>query len=114
MEQDGGSQVWRRRFGDTVIVTRQRAKAGLLCERFGLLELTFHLRVTPQALRFDQRAAALVLGSLRLPWPRCLAPRIAAEVRPVDSGAAIEVEVRAPWIGLILRYAGNVYPCEAR
>lgn len=114
VEQDGPAQVWRRRFGATEIVTRQRARAGLLCEQFGLLELGFRLVATRQGLRFDQRAATLVLGPLRLPWPRWLAPRIAAEVRPLDSGAAVDVQVRAPLFGLILRYAGQVHPCEAR
>lgn len=113
VEQQGASQVWHRRFGETVLVTRQYERAGLLREQFGPLELGFQLHFTPDLLRFDQRAVALVVGPLRLPWPRFLSPRVAAEVRPIASGAAIEVEIRAPVVGLILRYTGNVVPSEA-
>jgi hypothetical protein len=109
--RDGEGERWCRRFGDYQLETRQFATSdGWLGERFGPLEFTFALVITNGCLVFRQRAVAIVLGRLRVRLPRQVAPLIDAREWAEDARAMrIDVEVRLPVAGRLVRYDGVIH-----
>ena len=102
---------WQRSFAGKTLISDQREQIGnLLLESFGMLELGFNLAVCDQVLHYQQARAALRVGSVGLPLPRWLAPRIVASERAAAGRAAVSVsvEVSAPVIGLIMAYRGYI------
>jgi len=104
---DGGhggavAMVWRRQIGGTVLDTRQFARAGRLVEQSGPGTVEFALQATADgALQYESTGAWF----LRIPIPRCLAPRVRAQVSAHGSGWHVEVNVQ--WRGhLVCRYGG--------
>jgi len=93
-----------------LIVTIQRGLPdGTLAERFGALEFRFHLRVIDGALTWVQAGVAVMVGPLRIPLPRFVAPRVEARQARIDErGAHIRVRISAPGIGLLMSYEGCV------
>lgn len=107
VQADERGETWVRTFEGRPFVTRQWAEDGLLVELApGGVELRFALESRGGVLRFHQRRAALRLGPLRLPLPGPLAPRVDAQVSGDDARVRVEVELRAPLIGRLCRYAG--------
>ncbi len=97
-------------------MTFQSARAdGLLVERFGMFELRFRLTVVDGALSYQTTRAAFRLGSLSIPVPSWLGPRITAWERPVNNSdqIAVSVEVHLPFIGRLIAYDGLLAPMEA-
>jgi hypothetical protein len=66
--------------------------------------------MTGEEVLFDQIAAALTLGPLRLPLPRWIAPRVAA--RTWFDGARRTIEVRVSMTGPgsvpLIEYEGSI------
>ncbi len=113
VRRDGALQCWERAFGPHALVSMQRALAGArLAERLGPVECVFRLRPVSGGLAYEQVGARLCLGPLRLPLPRVLAPRIAAET--LERGGSMHVHVRIALVGVgpVLAYEGVVTPEE--
>jgi len=105
---------WDRRFGADGFVTEQRpGEDGRLHEGFGRLELRLDLWVAGGALRFEPAGAAFRVGRHAVPVPRLIAPRVGGRVSAEGERARVEVEVRAPLLGLVIGYSGSVAPAEA-
>lgn len=109
-----GGERWDRRFGDDGFVTEQDAgDDGRLRERFGPVELRLDLRAAGGALRFEPAGAYLRVGRHAVPIPGWLAPRVSGGVTAEGERARVEVEVKAPFVGLLVRYSGWVALSEA-
>jgi hypothetical protein len=105
VEAIGERQVWRRRLGDSRIHSRQRARDGLLYERFGPLCFAFELLVDDGVLHFRQRRVRF----LGCPLPTPLAPVISASAQACGPNAwDVEVEIwMIPW-ERVVRYSGRM------
>jgi hypothetical protein len=104
-------EEWRRTFAGRPLVSFQtRRSDGLLAEDMGPLQMRFRLEVREGALFYHSAGAALRLGRLRLPLPRCFAPSVSACEKAALDGVAAEVcvEVRMPLLGVLLSYEGAV------
>jgi hypothetical protein len=111
VDADVRGETWRRTFGGRPFATRQWSADGRhLLERFGPLELRFVLRADDGGLRFEPRGTAVRLLGLRLALPAALGPRVDACVRAVGARLQVEVELRAPLLGRLCRYAGWLEP----
>jgi hypothetical protein len=106
----GKGRTWRRQMGATTLITVQTERRGLLAERYGLIETCFDLAQEANMLVYRQVAAAIVLGPIRIPLPRWLAPRVAARTQAVGDSVHFRVEVAAPVAGTVLIYEGSVQP----
>jgi uncharacterized protein DUF4166 len=116
---EGEGCRWRRTFGDpdgrrgaSRLTTYQFRRGDQVVERFGIVDLCFVPLVEAGHLRYRQTAAVLRLGRVRLPLPRSLAPRVAADawVPAGESAMRIAVQVAAPGVGTVLEYCGAVVP----
>ena len=103
LRQDVGER-WVRRFGASPLESLQRPSRELLLESFGPLRLRFRLQASAGGLRFEPAGARFLF----IPLPRRLAPEVRAEERGGDGGWRVEVRVRAPILGEVLRYEGEV------
>ena len=109
--RDEEGETWCRTFDEVRLETWQReATAGILEERFGLLEFRFRLAADLGALRYEQVSASMRVGPLRLRLPVALAPKVDACERSYGP-ACVRVQVRVTWppAGLILEYDGDVH-----
>jgi len=105
----GDAEIWRRTFGDRVLCTEQReGPGGVVLERMGLVELSLRMVAAAGALAVESVGAAICLGSLRVPLPRLLAPRVSARACADVTGERLLVQVRtfAPWGDLVISYEG--------
>jgi hypothetical protein len=113
----GQREEWRRTFAGRPLATLQFERAGgLLAERMGCLELWFRLKVVEGALAYQSTSAGFCFGSLRLPLPHWLSPRVRAREKSADADHQIDVavEVRLPLLGLLIAYEGRLTPMEVR
>jgi hypothetical protein len=111
VERRGEDQVWSRRFGEHLMISRQRLRPdGLVAERFGSFECLFRLRPTQRGIDYDLTGVALSVGGLRVRLPRLLAPRGAARTWGEGDAMGLDVSIAAPLLGRILRYHGFVKP----
>lgn len=95
---------WVRDFDEVRMETVQWAGSGLLIEAAGPLRAGFRVVAGPDGLRFGL-ARAWLCG---LPLPRVLMPRTTAEARARERGWLLDVQVEAPFIGLLAAYHGEV------
>jgi len=113
VEQRREGEMWVRQFGQVRIITTQwQSEDGLLWERFGRIELGFRLDVENGQLVYRQQKAALHAGCCSVRVPRWFAPRVSATEKACGSDVEVSVEVRLPWLGLLLAYNGLVYGNE--
>ena len=104
-----GGEEWRRTFAGRPLVSAQSNRgAELLVERMGIVEMRFRLEVVGGALNYQTVSVALCLGSLRVPLPYRLSPRVTAWERAVDDTNQIHVsvEVTVPLLGRLIAYDG--------
>jgi hypothetical protein len=100
---------WERRFDGDIFTTRQWQEGGLLVERFREWEMYFKLREENGSLYYDQCAAKLCLGVLRLPIPRVCAPTVYATETPGgQSRVLVSVTVKLPLVGILISYQGHL------
>jgi hypothetical protein len=103
------SFIWTRRFGEDSLVTEQRAIArGIIAERLGMIECIFRPEAKGEGLDYQQTGASLCTGSLRLPLPRVLWPRVEGRAQGRGETMDVEVVVSAPFVGKLVRYYGAV------
>ena len=99
-------ELWERTFGTGRLRTRQYDCAGILAERFGLLELRFRLRAEEGGLTYVQAGAYLRMGPISMRMPNRLAPRVRAREEASGDQTHILVEVDLPMIGRLISYEG--------
>jgi hypothetical protein len=93
------------------MTSRQRlSPPNLLAERLGAFECCFRLRATVAGIDYDFVGTSLVLGGLRLPLPRALAPQVLARTWATNDAMGLDVSIGAPLFGRLLRYHGVVSP----
>jgi hypothetical protein len=102
IERHTGGETWSRTFaGRTLMTVQYQRGTELLAERLGWLEICFCLRVIEHTLDFWHTGTAGVLGPIRVPLPRWLAPRLTArEWAGLEAGSRqVAVRVSLPCIG---------------
>lgn len=109
-EKSGATERWTRSFGKQKFTSRQFEGKGrferLLCEKFG--PFTFGL-----ALVVDAKQLLLVVrrwSAFGIPMPRFLAPKGRSFEFEQDGTFHFDVEIRVPFIGLVVRYCGYLEP----
>lgn len=110
--RDGLRERWARTVGGRSFVSLQRGLPdGRLAERFGIVEIRFHLAVADGRLRYASAGAAVLLGPWALRLPRSVAPRVETLEEPAEGhGAHVRVNVSLPLIGFFVVYEGTVVP----
>ncbi len=104
---------WTRRMGTALLVTEQWIMNGLVFEKLGPVLCGFRVEADAQSLWYTQEYAGLRFGPYSLRLPRWLWPRVTARVTQAGSQAHSQVDILAPWIGLVLRYEGLVMHVHA-
>ena len=107
----GEGERWSRQFGpDQLVSAQQPGPENILIERHGLAEFRFQLREAGGALVYETHSVAVGLGPLRLSLPRWLAPQVTAREAPGTQPNRVltQVTIRAPLVGLLLQYEGEV------
>jgi hypothetical protein len=101
---------WHRTFNGRRFDTRQStASRSELIERFGALELRFHLDASNGSLVYVQRDAALRVGFVRVPLPRAWAPRVQAREDPAGpKRIKVDVRIALPSLGPLITYDGFI------
>lgn len=99
-------ETWTRHFGAHMLRSRQWAGDGLLVEQFGVLRFESALEPTGDRLNIILRRWS-VLG---VALPRWLGPRAKAYEASEGGVFRFFVEIRHPWIGLVIRYSGWLEP----
>ncbi len=81
-----------------------------MAERMHWLEILLRVSIAGREILFEQVAAALAIGPLRLPLPRRLAPRVTARTWLGAAGDAIGVRVSmtGPGTSLWIEYEGSI------
>jgi hypothetical protein len=103
---ENGGERWTRQFGphrfpSTMLLGRGRSER-LLCERVGPIDFAQALVVDGDRLRLIPRRWS-VFG---IPLPLWLAPRVDAYETEENGRFRFHVDIRHPWMGLIVRYRG--------
>ena len=105
----GNGERWERTIDGRPIATRQYESRQHLAERFGASEFRFALEARERSLFYVQRAAAFVLGRVRLRIPDVWAPRVEAREDPAGPTAIrVDVRVTLPLLGLLIAYDGTM------
>lgn len=110
-------EEWRRTFSGHPLVSMQYDRVdGLLAERMGIVEMRFHLEVVSGALSYQTVSVALRFGSLPVPLPYWLSPRVTAWERNVGdvNQIHVSVDVTFPLIGRLIAYEGMLTQVEAQ
>ena len=109
-EHSGATERWTRTFGTQELTSHQFEGAGrferLLCEKFGPFTFGLALVVDSDRLLLVARRWS-VFG---IPLPRFLVPKGNACEFDQNGTFHFDVEIKAPLIGLIVRYVGYLEP----
>ena len=95
-------ETWRRHFPGRLMVSRMRAGAGVLVERFG--PINFHFR-----LQADQGQLNMLLQSVTvfgIPSPKFLMPTVRAQETGAQGKLHFSVSAHLPLVGLLAEYRG--------
>lgn len=106
------TERWTRSFAGQPLCTLQWRQGPLLVEALGLFLCHFRLREDGGALVFEQVGAALGGRGFAIPLPRFLSPKIEGRATAERDGAHVDIEIRAPLVGLVIAYDGIVVPEE--
>lgn len=98
----GGKECWTRDFGGHRFTSELSRAGDGVAERFGPLRFVFDLPADETGLRMELRRWT----AFGIPMPRALGPRIAAREWQEDERFRLEVDVRLPLIGDVVRYTG--------
>jgi hypothetical protein len=114
--QEEGEE-WRRTFAGRPLVSMQYDRgAGLLVERFGIVEMLLRLEVVGGALSYQTTGVALRFGPLRIPLPCRLSPYVVAWEKAVGdtNQVHVSVDVTLPLLGRLIAYDGILTQVEAQ
>jgi hypothetical protein len=101
-----GGETWSREFGGHAMVSRLRARGGLLEERLGAA--TFRFRLVADGGRIDWRLVAV--RALGIPVPLAFFSGVRAAESIDGERYRFDVEARLPVVGLLVRYGGTLAP----
>jgi hypothetical protein len=105
-----GGEKWTRRFGEEIFRSTQTIGTGrnthLLVERFGPVSVGLALIVEDEKLFLIPRRWSI----LGLPMPKFLLPSGSSFEAQVDGKFQFDVEIAAPFVGLIVAYKGVLEP----
>jgi hypothetical protein len=108
-----GGETWRRSFGGKSFSSHQSAgrgrNRGLLCERFGPFAMGLALVLRKEKLFLVVRRWSL----FGLPLPAFCAPGGTTYECVEDGRFRFHVEIRHPWLGLLVAYRGWLLPVPA-
>jgi hypothetical protein len=104
IERKENEELWTRDFGGKIFRTNQFEKNGYMIERSGPAALKFNLSVKENSIHFIQ-SQTLFLG---IAAPGFIGLQTIANSTESENGWKVEVEVRSPLFGLMLRYKGEV------
>jgi hypothetical protein len=110
----GESETWLRLFdGKPVITVQRESGSGLLAERFGPLEFRFRLSFADHTIHYRQVGVILHLALpffSEIPLPRWASPHVSARetAGASESETRVQVEVSAPFAGLLFSYEGTL------
>lgn len=103
-----GGERWTRDFGGRRFSSWQRRGQGrnthLLVERFGIVDVALALVVDADCLRLVARR----WSCLGIPLPKALLPGGNTFETERDGRFVFDVEIAAPWVGLIVGYRGSL------
>lgn len=105
----GGAETWMRRFGPHRFQSTLSRRGDRVVERFAPLRFAFALPSTDQGLEMMLSG----WSAFGIPLPRLLSPRIEAREWQDEAGRfRFLVAIRAPLIGMIVRYTGWLVPVD--
>lgn len=96
-------ETWRRDFGGVGMASRCRARGVLLCERLGLVEFAFALRVDAGEILWTT-AGVRLFGVL--PLPAAWFAGVRCREREREGRYEFLVEASLPLVGPLVRYEG--------
>lgn len=99
-------ELWGRRFGEYEMQTTQWLERGHLLERFGAATLAFDVTADERGMRFR----SVGFTWLGIPIPRQIAIEVDADVRGFEMHWELTVVVRAPGVGVVAAYEGQITP----
>ena len=97
------AETWRRDFDGAPMVSRYRRRGGLLCERLGLVEFAFALRIEAGEILWT--TAGVRLFGL-LPLPAAWFAGVRCRERERNGRYEFLVEATLPLAGPLVRYEG--------
>ena len=104
--KENGAEIWRRQFGNSVLATFVTRGVGrsehLICERFGPFTFGIALILENGKLHYVVRNCCF----FGLPLPTCLCPVGDSFEYETNCKFHFNIEIKAPMIGLIVRYQG--------
>lgn len=95
-----GGTEWCRRFGGRRVRTVQRLINEHMVECRGPGRLWFRVHATPNEIKYE----SVRFSVFGIVFPRWMMPRATGRVTPTDTGWQVEIEVRAPIVGLLTGY----------
>jgi hypothetical protein len=111
LEAGAAQETWRRHFPRRVMVSKMRAGAGVLVERFG--PVSFHFRLQADHGRLDMLLRSVTVFGI--PAPRWLMPAVMAQETGAQGKLYFSVAARLPLVGLLAEYRGYLdVACEGR
>lgn len=103
-------EIWLRHFDGVPVQTTQWQRDDLLIEKAGPLCFVFHVSAKPEGLRFDFSHNEIT--GIKLPFAVLKVDALARGMENAsESGWHITVMIRAPLLGLLAEYRGEIMPC---
>ena len=112
LDPQQGGELWTRDFGGKTFSSFQAQGTGrnehLLVERFGMIKVALALVLKDERLYLIPRSWTC----LGVPMPRLMLPRGETYESDVSGAFRFNVEIRAPLVGLIVAYKGELTPSD--
>mgnify|MGYP000179803321 CR=1 FL=1 len=111
-ERKNGTEIWKRRFGNSAFRSYQKRGTGrnarMIVERFGPFSIALALELRDDKLYLISRRWT----ALGLPLPSVFLPTGDIYEAEVNGTFQFNVEIRVPLIGLLVAYTGTLAPAE--
>lgn len=104
LEAGPAHETWRRHFPCRVMVSKMRAGAGVLVERFG--PVSFHFRLQADEGRLTMLLQSVTVFGIRAPG--LLMPAVTAQETGAHGKLCFSVSARLPLVGLLAEYRGHL------
>ncbi|MDB5907931.1 MAG: hypothetical protein JWP34_2045 [Massilia sp.] len=111
MHADTKLETWRRHFSSRPMVSKMRAGAGVLVERFGPIH--FHFRLQADQGRLHMLLQAVTVFGIHV--PKLLRPTVLGQEIGAQGRLHFDVSVHLPLVGLLAEYRGylDIPPAES-
>jgi hypothetical protein len=104
-------EKWNRTFNQDNLITKQWVgNQGFLLEQWGHFQMQLQLHYENNTLYYGQKSLSIHFGKLFLKLPSWLQPKINAyeTIGTNTNQVLVHVEVKLPFIGLLIQYDGNL------